>query len=108
VATARWYVPCIGAPFDVQVQLGGQSWAIPGQDMAFRTTDNRCLSGVQGGMQNFFVLGDVFLKSPFVHNCERSLTCGGRSLFDLAPRRFRPAGKACRLEQEGGFAVRSM
>jgi hypothetical protein len=54
--TGRWYVPCVGSPFSVDIFLGGQVWSIPGRDMAYKTTTkSRCMSSFQGGMQNFFV-----------------------------------------------------
>lgn len=76
-----WYVPCdvsnlprpgnlLGDP-NVFFEIGGRKWGIPIQDVAFRTSgrsDGLCVSGIQGGSNQFMVLGDVFIKN----HCEFS------------------------------------
>lgn len=76
-----WYVPCdvsslprpgnlLGDP-NVFFDIGGRKWGIPVQDVAFRTSgrnDGLCVSGIQGGSNQFMVLGDVFIKN----HCEYS------------------------------------
>jgi hypothetical protein len=66
-----YYVPCnindfVGNVLDVFIEIGGRKWGITSEDLAFRPSgrnDGLCVSGIQGGANQFTVLGDVFIKN---------------------------------------------
>lgn len=97
-----WYVPCdVSNPLPRLGKLkvdpnlffgigpGGQRWGVPVQDLAFRPSgrnDGLCVSGVQGGSNQFMVLGDVFIKnhceSPHILSTDvRKILCFSTGLI---------------------------
>lgn len=69
-----WYVPCdaTGAP-NVFFEIGGVRRGVPASDIAFRpssTGNGLCMSGIQGGSDQYTLLGAVFIKNqckPVIH-----------------------------------------
>lgn len=68
-STDSWTVPCststaTGAP-NLFFTMAGRRFGVPASDLAFQGgwKTGTCLSGVQGGSNDFTVLGDVFIKS---------------------------------------------
>lgn len=63
-----YYVPCspaYNAP-NVFFEVAGHRWGVPPADIAFRPSglnDGMCVSGIQGGAEDFTILGDVFIKN---------------------------------------------
>lgn len=63
-----WYVPCVTTPASPNVfwKIQGHRWGVPASDIAFRPSgrnDGLCVSGIQGGSEQYTILGDVFIKN---------------------------------------------
>ncbi|OCF36137.1 hypothetical protein I317_01026 [Kwoniella heveanensis CBS 569] len=71
-STGIWYIPCITAyPItgNVFFSIGGRKFGVPVEDLAWKRSavlQGMCISGVQGGMDSFTVLGDMFIKNHYV------------------------------------------
>ncbi|KAF9134742.1 Type I transmembrane sorting receptor [Mortierella sp. 14UC] len=65
-----WLVPCSAAASTAKIgfKLGGVTFNIPVTDLAYEElgdgSDN-CFSGVQGGQDGLWILGDVFIKNNY-------------------------------------------
>lgn len=63
-----YYVPCDNIT-PVSFEIGNQRWTVPGVDLAFRkssTGDGLCMSGIQGGSEEFTILGAMFIKNVYL------------------------------------------
>ncbi|KAF9434137.1 hypothetical protein BGZ76_008510 [Entomortierella beljakovae] len=65
-----WTVPCSlkSSPDNVGFTLGGKTFDIPVADFAYQDLQDgsgSCYSGVQGGQDNLWILGDVFIKNNY-------------------------------------------
>ncbi|KAG0342412.1 hypothetical protein BG000_004709 [Podila horticola] len=65
-----WLVPCSAAQStdNISFQLGGTSFNVPVADLAFEDLGDgsgNCVSGVQGGQNDLWILGDVFIKNNY-------------------------------------------
>ncbi|KAF9358523.1 Type I transmembrane sorting receptor [Mortierella sp. AD094] len=65
-----WTVPCSVAKSKdtVGFTMGGKSFQVPVADLAWSPVDNTgktCFSGVQGGQDGLWILGDVFIKNNY-------------------------------------------
>ncbi|ORY34278.1 aspartic peptidase domain-containing protein [Naematelia encephala] len=67
-----WYIPC-STSFPLTQNLfftiSGRRFGVPIEDLAWKVSDtysNCCISGVQGGMEAFTILGDMFIKNHYV------------------------------------------
>ncbi|KAG0034810.1 hypothetical protein BGZ81_002902 [Podila clonocystis] len=65
-----WLVPCSAAqsPDNISFKLGGTSFNVPVADLAFEDLGDgsgNCVSGVQGGQDGLWILGDVFIKNNY-------------------------------------------
>jgi len=65
-----WYVPCDTSKSpNVFFEIQGHRWGVPASDIAFRDSgrkDGLCVSGIQGGSEQFTILGDVFIKNHYL------------------------------------------
>ncbi|EIW67983.1 hypothetical protein M231_05556 [Tremella mesenterica] len=67
-----WYVPCtVSYPSEQNVffTIAGRRFGVPIEDIAWKvssTYDGQCISGIQGGMSSFTVLGDMFIKNHYL------------------------------------------
>ncbi|WVQ93810.1 hypothetical protein IAU59_000888 [Kwoniella sp. CBS 9459] len=67
-----WYIPCTTsypATGNVFFSLSGRKFGVPVEDLAWKKSEvfkEMCISGVQGGMDSFTVLGDMFIKNHYV------------------------------------------
>ncbi|KAG0086705.1 Type I transmembrane sorting receptor [Podila epicladia] len=66
-----WLVPCSLAKNTkdaVSFKMGGKSFQVPVADLAWSPISNgskTCFSGVQGGQDGLWILGDVFIKNNY-------------------------------------------
>ncbi|KAF9083758.1 hypothetical protein BGX23_011158 [Mortierella sp. AD031] len=66
-----WTVPCSLAKTskdNVAFTMGGKDFFVPVADLAWTPIDNTgktCYSGVQGGKEGLWILGDVFIKNNY-------------------------------------------
>jgi hypothetical protein len=65
-----WLVPCSVASSTANVgfKLGGTTFNVPVADLAFESLGDgsgNCFSGVQGGQDGLWILGDVFIKNNY-------------------------------------------
>jgi hypothetical protein len=66
-----WTVPCSLAKTskdNVAFTMGGKDFFVPVADLAWAPTDNTgktCFSGIQGGQNGLWILGDVFIKNNY-------------------------------------------
>ncbi|WRT63697.1 uncharacterized protein IL334_000620 [Kwoniella shivajii] len=67
-----WYIPCTTSypsTGNVFFTISGRKFGVPISDLAWKKSsqiDGMCISGVQGGMEGFTVLGDMFIKNHYV------------------------------------------
>ncbi|KAF9206041.1 hypothetical protein BGZ49_003114 [Haplosporangium sp. Z 27] len=66
-----WTVPCSvkNSKMNVSFELGGKFFDVPVADLAYEPIEDgskTCVSGVQGGGDDLWVLGDVFIKNNYV------------------------------------------
>ncbi|WWC66691.1 uncharacterized protein I206_100595 [Kwoniella pini CBS 10737] len=67
-----WYIPCTTsypATGNIFFTISGNKFGVPIADLAWKTSNQyngMCVSGVQSGMENFTVLGDMFMKNHYV------------------------------------------
>ncbi|KAG8894506.1 hypothetical protein FRC00_008862, partial [Tulasnella sp. 408] len=67
-----WIIPCSQPSTpgsNVFFVIGGRRFGVPKQDLAWKPLDSDgfwCVSGVQGGMESFTILGAMFIKSHYV------------------------------------------
>ncbi|KAG9324847.1 hypothetical protein KVV02_001592 [Mortierella alpina] len=67
---AYWTVPCSlqKSTDNVGFTLGGKTFNIPLADVAYEDVGNNtgvCYSGIQGGQDDLWILGDVFIKNNY-------------------------------------------
>ncbi|KAG8904696.1 hypothetical protein FRB99_001337 [Tulasnella sp. 403] len=94
-----WIVPCNlssdrgsanYAP-NVFFVLGGRRFGIPIQDLAWKSASPEatwCVSGIQSGMEDFTVLGSMFIKNHYLalrYNTDGSLSAGLGDRTDVPP-----------------------
>ncbi|KAG0053844.1 hypothetical protein BGZ83_000318 [Gryganskiella cystojenkinii] len=66
-----WLVPCASTAANtghIGFKLGGTTFSVPITDLAFEDVGDgsgNCYSGVQGGQDGLWVLGDVFMKNNY-------------------------------------------
>ncbi|GJJ70351.1 hypothetical protein EMPS_02700 [Entomortierella parvispora] len=65
-----WLVPCSAASSTANVgfKLGGVTFNVPVADLAYEDLGDgsgNCFSGVQGGQDGLWILGDVFIKNNY-------------------------------------------
>ncbi|KAK8845468.1 hypothetical protein IAR55_006181 [Kwoniella newhampshirensis] len=71
-SSSIWYIPCsVSFPVvgNVFFTVGGRKFGVPIEDLAWKVSSQykgMCISGVQGGMSSFTVLGDMFIKNHYV------------------------------------------
>lgn len=68
--SAFWSVPCslTSSSDNVGVKMGGQVFNIPVADLAYEDLGDgsgNCYSGLQGGQDDLWILGDVFIKNNY-------------------------------------------
>ncbi|WWD09086.1 hypothetical protein V865_007206 [Kwoniella europaea PYCC6329] len=67
-----WYIPCstsYPSTGNLFFTISGKRFGVPIEDLAWKRSnsfDGMCISGVQGGMESFTVLGDMFIKNHYV------------------------------------------
>ncbi|GJJ72079.1 hypothetical protein EMPS_04436 [Entomortierella parvispora] len=66
-----WLVPCSVSTSTANVgfKLGGKTFNVPVADLAYESVGDgskNCFSGVQGGQDGLWILGDVFIKNNYV------------------------------------------
>jgi hypothetical protein len=66
-----WLVPCSvsTSTSNVGFKLGGVTFNVPVADLAYESLGDgsgNCFSGVQGGQDGLWILGDVFIKNNYV------------------------------------------
>jgi len=69
-ATNGWLVPCTASTSTATVgfKLGGATFNVPVADLAYESLGDgsgNCISGVQGGQNDLWILGDVFIKNNY-------------------------------------------
>ncbi|KAG0373784.1 hypothetical protein BGX24_011242 [Mortierella sp. AD032] len=65
-----WLVPCSAASSTAKIgfKLGGVTFNVPVADLAYEDLGDgsgNCFSGVQGGQDGLWILGDVFIKNNY-------------------------------------------
>ncbi|KAF9430061.1 hypothetical protein BGZ94_008495 [Podila epigama] len=69
-----WVVPCsiTSRSGDVSFKMGGASFKVPLADLAYQErsgraggSDHFCYSGIQGGQDGLWILGDIFIKNNY-------------------------------------------
>ncbi|KAG0345936.1 Type I transmembrane sorting receptor [Podila humilis] len=65
-----WLVPCsvASSTANVSFRMGGASFNVPVADLAYEDIDDgseNCFSGIQGGQDGVWILGDVFIKNNY-------------------------------------------
>ncbi|WVF66186.1 hypothetical protein IAT40_000926 [Kwoniella sp. CBS 6097] len=71
-STGIWYIPCTTSypsTGNVFFSIGGRKFGVPIEDLSWKRStvlQGMCISGVQGGMDSFTVLGDMFIKNHYV------------------------------------------
>nr|XP_031863587.1 uncharacterized protein CI109_000839 [Kwoniella shandongensis]KAA5530659.1 hypothetical protein CI109_000839 [Kwoniella shandongensis] len=71
-SSSVWYIPCTVSFPDVKnvfFTISGRRFGVPIEDLAWKVSNQyrgMCISGVQGGMSSFTVLGDMFIKNHYV------------------------------------------
>lgn len=65
-----WLVPCSvkSSTANVSFKMGGVSFNVPVADLAYEDMGDgsgNCFSGIQGGQDGLWILGDVFLKNNY-------------------------------------------
>ncbi|KAF8934633.1 aspartic proteinase IV [Dissophora ornata] len=65
-----WTVPCSikNSKANIAFKLGGKYFNVPVADLAYEpkyTGSETCISGVQGGQDGLWILGDVFIKNNY-------------------------------------------
>ncbi|KAF9024158.1 Type I transmembrane sorting receptor [Haplosporangium bisporale] len=84
-----WVVPCSLAKNtkdSISFKMGGKSFQVPVADLAWAPVSNgskTCFSGVQGGQDGLWILGDVFIKNNY---CVFSQT--GSPSIGIAPLKY--------------------
>ncbi|KAG0264618.1 hypothetical protein BG011_006464 [Mortierella polycephala] len=68
--SAYWTVPCTlkTSTDNVGFTLGGKTFDVPLADVAYEALNDGskdCYSGIQGGQDNLWILGDVFIKNNY-------------------------------------------
>ncbi|WWC85949.1 uncharacterized protein L201_000819 [Kwoniella dendrophila CBS 6074] len=67
-----WYIPCTTSypsTGNIFFSISGRKFGVPISDLAWKKSgqyNGMCISGVQGGMDGFTVLGDMFIKNHYV------------------------------------------
>ncbi|KAG8989060.1 hypothetical protein FRB90_002423, partial [Tulasnella sp. 427] len=70
-----WIIPCHqpspspATSTNVFFSIGGRRFGVPLKDLAWKALDEEgtwCVSGVQGGMEGFTVLGAMFVKNHYI------------------------------------------
>ncbi|KAF8939950.1 hypothetical protein BGZ58_008214 [Dissophora ornata] len=79
-----WLVPCAvqNSTDNVSFTMGGTAFNVPVADLAFESLGDgsgNCFSGVQGGQNGLWILGDVFIKNNY---CVFDM---GKSAVGIAP-----------------------
>jgi len=68
--TNGWVVPCSlkSSTDNVSFKLGGADFNVPVADIAYEDLGDgsgNCVSGIQGGQNDLWILGDVFIKNNY-------------------------------------------
>nr|XP_019048892.1 hypothetical protein I302_02671 [Kwoniella bestiolae CBS 10118]OCF27822.1 hypothetical protein I302_02671 [Kwoniella bestiolae CBS 10118] len=90
--SSLWYIPCstsYPSTGNVFFTISGRKSGVPIEDLAWKRSnqfDGMCISGVQGGMEGFTVLGDMFIKNHYVVLSYGSEANGGRIQVGLGDR----------------------
>ncbi|WWC58255.1 uncharacterized protein I303_100793 [Kwoniella dejecticola CBS 10117] len=90
--TSIWYIPCTTsypATSNVFVTISGRKFGVSAADLAWKKSSQYsglCISGVQGGMETFTVLGDMFIKNHYVVLSYGSSANGNRIQVGLGDR----------------------
>ncbi|KAG0201985.1 hypothetical protein BGX28_005338 [Mortierella sp. GBA30] len=68
--TNGWLVPCsvTSSTANVGFKMGGTTFNVPVADLAYEALNDgtgNCFSGVQGGQNGLWILGDVFIKNNY-------------------------------------------